>query len=158
MNVKLITVGKTSASYLREGELEYQSRLRHYMNFERVDLNDLKVSNKTSPYEVKKKEAEMILKQLKPTYRVVLLDEKGKDYTSLEFSKWFEKQTLSGVKNLVFVIGGAFGFDKYIYERANDQIRLSSLTFSHQMVRLFFLEQLYRSGTILKRENTIINK
>jgi len=152
MNVKLITVGKTSASYLREGELEYQSRLRHYMNFERVDLNDLKVSNKTSPNEVKKKEAEMILKQLKPMDRVVLLDEKGKDYSSLEFSKWFEKQTLSSVKNLVFVIGGAYGFDESIYERANDQIRLSSLTFSHQMVRLFFLEQLYRSGTILKRE------
>jgi len=152
MNVKLITVGKTSASYLREGELEYQNRLRHYMNFERVDLNDLKVSNKTSPYEVKKKEAEIILKELKPMDRVVLLDEQGKDFSSLDFSKWFEKQTLSGVKNLVFVIGGAFGFDKYIYERANDQIRLSSLTFSHQMVRLFFLEQLYRSGTILKRE------
>ena len=152
MNVKLITVGKTSASYLREGELEYQNRLRHYMNFERVDLNDLKVSNKTSPYEVKKKEAEIILKELKPMDRVVLLDEQGKDFSSLDFSKWFEKQTLSGVKNLVFVIGGAFGFDNYIYERANDQIRLSSLTFSHQMVRLFFLEQLYRSGTILKRE------
>ena len=86
MNVKLITVGKTSASYLREGELEYQKRLRHYMNFERVDLNDLKVSNKTSPHEVKKKEAEMILKQLKPMDRVVLLDEEGKDYSSLEFS------------------------------------------------------------------------
>lgn len=152
MNVKLITVGKTSASYLREGELEYQNRLKHYMNFERVDLNDLKVSNKTSPDVVKKKEAEIILKHLKPMDRVVLLDEKGDGFSSIDFSKWFEKQTLSGVKNLVFIVGGAFGFDKLIYERANNKIRLSSLTFSHQMVRLFFLEQLYRAGTILKRE------
>ena len=152
MNVKLITVGKTSASYLREGELEYQNRLKHYMNFERVDLNDLKVSNKTSPDVVKKKEAEIILKQLKPMDRVVLLDEKGDGFSSIDFSKWFEKQTLSGVRNLVFIVGGAFGFDKLIYERANNKIRLSSLTFSHQMVRLFFLEQLYRAGTILKRE------
>ncbi len=152
MNVKLITVGKTSASYLREGELDYQNRLKHYMKFERVDLNDLKVSHKTSPNEVKRREAELILKQLKQTDQVVLLDENGKDFSSLELSIWFDKKSLSGTKNLVFIIGGAFGFDKHIYERANDQIRLSSLTFSHQMVRLFFLEQLYRSGTILKRE------
>tara|TARA_Y100001978_G_scaffold59000_1_gene53167 strand:- start:269 stop:742 length:474 start_codon:yes stop_codon:yes gene_type:complete len=152
MNVKLITMGKTSASYLREGELEYQGRLKHYMKFERIDLNDLKVSHKTSSNEVKKKEAKLILKQIKPTDQIVLLDENGQDLNSVEFSKWFEKKSLSGVKNLVFLVGGAFGFDKPIYERANDQIRLSSLTFSHQMVRLFFLEQLYRAGSILKRE------
>ena len=81
-----------------------------------------------------------------------MLDENGKNFSSIEFSKWFEKRTLSGNKNLIFLVGGAFGFDKLIYERANDKIRLSSLTFSHQMVRLFFLEQLYRAGTILKRE------
>tara|TARA_B100001059_G_C17723841_1_gene522280 strand:- start:440 stop:913 length:474 start_codon:yes stop_codon:yes gene_type:complete len=152
MNVKLITVGKTSAPYLREGEHEYQNRLKHYMKFERIDLNDLKVPQKTSPNEVKKKEAEIILKHLKPSDEIVLLDENGKNLSSVEFSKWFEKRTLSGHKNLVFLVGGAFGFDKLIYERANDKIRLSSLTFSHQMVRLFFLEQLYRAGTILKRE------
>ena len=152
MNVKLITVGKTSATYLREGEYEYQNRLKHYMKFERIDLNDLKVPQKATPNEVKKKEAELILKQLNATDQVVLLDENGKDFSSIEFSKWFEKRTLSGKKNLVFLVGGAFGFDKLIYERATDKIRLSSLTFSHQMVRLFFLEQLYRAGTILKRE------
>lgn len=152
MNVKLITVGKTSVSYLREGELEYQNRLKHYMKFERVDLNDLKVSHKTSPNKVKKKEAELILKQLNPTDQVVLLDENGKDFSSIEFSKWFEKRTLSGIKRLIFIVGGAYGFDEAIYKRANDKIRLSSLTFSHQMVRFFFLEQLYRVGTILKSE------
>ena len=152
MNVKLITMGKTSASYLREGEVEYQSRLKHYMKFERIDLNDLKVSQKASSNEVKKKEAILILKQIKPTDQIVLLDENGHDFSSIEFSKWFEKKSLSGIKSLVFIIGGAFGFDNSIYERANEQISLSSLTFSHQMVRLFFLEQLYRSGTILKRE------
>ena len=152
MNVKLIAVGKTSAAYLREGELEYQKRLKHYMKFERIDLNDVKVSPKSTSNEVKKKEAELILKELKPTDQVVLLDEHGQDLNSIEFSKWFDKKLLAGAKNLVFLIGGAFGFDKLIYDRANDQIRLSSLTFSHQMVRLFFLEQLYRAGTILKRE------
>lgn len=152
MNVKLITVGKTTSTYLREGEYEYQNRLKHYMKFERIDLNDLKVPQKATPNEVKKKESEIILKYLKPADEVVLLDENGQNFSSIEFSKWFEKRTLSGNKNLVFLIGGAFGFDKLIYERANDQIRLSSLTFSHQMVRLFFLEQLYRAGTILKRE------
>jgi len=152
MNVKLITMGKTSASYLREGELEYQGRLKHYIKFERIDLNDVKVSPKSTSNEVKKKEAELILKELKPTDQIVLLDENGQDLNSIEFSKWFEKKSLSGIKSLVFLIGGAFGFDNSIYERANEQIRLSSLTFSHQMVRLFLLEQLYRSGTILKRE------
>lgn len=152
MNVKLITVGKTTANYLRDGEYEYQNRLKHYMKFERIDLNDLKVPQKTTPNEIKKNEAEIILKHLKPADEVVLLDENGKNFSSIEFSKWFEKRTLSGKKNLVFLIGGAFGFDKLIYERANDKIRLSSLTFSHQMVRVFFLEQLYRAGTILKRE------
>lgn len=152
MNVKLITVGKTTANYLRDGEYEYENRLKHYMKFERIDLNDLKVPQKTTPNGIKKNEAEIILKHLKPADEVVLLDENGKNFSSIEFSKWFEKRTLSGKKNLVFLIGGAFGFDKLIYERANDKIRLSSLTFSHQMVRVFFLEQLYRAGTILKRE------
>ena len=150
--MKLIAVGKTSAAYLREGELEYQKRLKHYMKFERIDLKDVKVSPKSTSNEVKKKEAELILKELKPTDQIVLLDENGQDLNSIEFSKWFEKKSLSGIKSLVFLIGGAFGFDNSIYERANEQIRLSSLTFSHQMVRLFLLEQLYRSGTILKRE------
>ena len=104
MNVKLITMGKTSAAYLREGELEYQKRLKHYMKFERIDLNDVKVSPKSTSNEVKKKEAELILRELKPTDQVVLLDEHGQDLNSIEFSKWFDKKLLVGAKNLVFLI------------------------------------------------------
>ena len=152
MNVKLITVGKTSASYLKEGELEYLNRLKHYMKFERIDLADPKVSHKTTHTEIKKREAALILRHIKAEDWVVLLDENGNEMDSIGFSKWFEKRTLSGMKGLIFIVGGAFGFDEAMYRRANDKIRLSSLTFSHQMVRLFFLEQLYRVGTILKSE------
>ena len=152
MNVKLITVGKTVANYLLEGESEYQKRLKHYMRFERLDLNELKGTHKLSKEEIKKKEADLILSHLKPSDVVVLLDENGIDMSSIQFSQWFEKKGLSGFKKLVFIIGGAYGFDQVVYQRSIAKIRLSSMTFSHQMVRLFFLEQLYRSATILKRE------
>jgi 23S rRNA (pseudouridine1915-N3)-methyltransferase len=102
--------------------------------------------------EVKKKEAELILNKLKASDVVILLDENGQDMTSMKFSKWFDKKGISGIRDLVFVIGGAYGFDNSIYQVANDKIRLSSMTYSHQMVRLFFLEQLYRAGTIIKGE------
>lgn len=152
MNVKLITVGKTNASYLIEGEAEYQNRLKHYMRFERIDITDPKGTYKLSHNEVKKKEAELILNKLKASDIVVLLDENGKDMSSMNFSKWFDKKGISGIRDLVFIIGGAYGFDNSIYKLANDKIRLSSMTYSHQMVRLFFLEQLYRAGTIIKGE------
>ena len=152
MNVKLITIGKTVASYLIEGETEYQNRLKHYMRFERIDINELKGTHKMSQVEVKKKESELILNKLKASDVVILLDENGQDMTSMKFSKWFDKKGISGIRDLVFVIGGAYGFDNSIYQVANDKIRLSSMTYSHQMVRLFFLEQLYRAGTIIKGE------
>jgi 23S rRNA (pseudouridine1915-N3)-methyltransferase len=150
MNVKLITIGKTVASYLIEGETEYQNRLKHYMRFESIDINELKGTHKMSQDEVKKKEAELILNKLKASDVVILLDENGHDMTSMKFSKWFDKKGISGIRDLVFVIGGAYGFDNSIYQVANDKIRLSSMTYSHQMVRLLFLEQLYRAGTIIK--------
>jgi 23S rRNA (pseudouridine1915-N3)-methyltransferase len=152
MNVKLITVGKTVASYLIEGEAEYQNRLKHYMRFERIDINDLKGTHKLSHDAVKKKEAELILNKIKASDSVVLLDENGQDMSSINFSKWFDKKGISGIRDLVFIIGGAYGFDNSIYKLANDKIRLSSMTYSHQMVRLFFLEQLYRAGTLIKGE------
>ena len=152
MNVKLITIGKTSVSFLIEGEAEYQKRLKHYMRFERIDLNDLKTSQKTSQKEIRKKEGDLLLSKLTPNYLVVLLDEKGTQMNSIQLAKWFEKKTISGARNVVFVIGGAFGFDNAVYDRANEKISLSNLTFSHQMVRLFFLEQLYRISSILKGE------
>ena len=138
MNVKLITVGKTVASYLIEGEAEYQNRLKHYMRFERIDINDLKGTHKLSHDAVKKKEAELILNKIKASDSVVLLDENGQDMSSINFSKWFDKKGISGIRDLVFIIGGAYGFDNSIYKLANDKIRLSSMTYSHQMVRLFF--------------------
>ncbi|MEJ6638113.1 MAG: 23S rRNA (pseudouridine(1915)-N(3))-methyltransferase RlmH, partial [Crocinitomicaceae bacterium] len=140
MNVKLITIGKTSVSFLIEGEAEYQKRLKHYMRFERIDLNDLKTSQKTSQKEIRKKEGDLLLSKLTPNDIVVLLDEKGTQMNSIQLAKWFEKKTISGARNVVFVIGGAFGFDNAVYDRANEKISLSNLTFSHQMVRLFFLE------------------
>jgi len=152
MNVKLITIGKTSVSFLIEGEAEYQKRLKHYMRFERIDLNDLKTSQKTSQKEIRKKEGDLLLSKLTPNDIVVLLDEKGTQMNSIQLAKWFEKKTVSGARNVVFVIGGAFGFDNAVYDRANEKISLSNLTFSHQMVRLFFLEQLYRISSILKGE------
>ena len=152
MNVKLITIGKTSVSFLIEGEAEYQKRLKHYMRFERIDLNDLKTSQKTSQKEIRKKEGDLLLSKLTPNDLVVLLDEKGTQMNSIQLAKWFEKKTVSGARNVVFVIGGAFGFDNAVYDRANEKISLSNLTFSHQMVRLFFLEQLYRISSILKGE------
>ena len=152
MNVKLITIGKTSVSFLIEGEAEYQKRLKHYMRFERVDLNDIKSAQKLSQNEVKKKEGALLLSKLDANDIVVLLDERGSQMGSIQFAKWFEKKTISGVRNVVFIIGGAFGFDQAVYDRANEKISLSDLTFSHQMVRLFFLEQLYRIASILKGE------
>jgi 23S rRNA (pseudouridine1915-N3)-methyltransferase len=122
------------------------------MRFERIDINELKGTHKMSQDEVKKKEAELILNKLKASDVVILLDENGHDMTSMKFSKWFDKKGISGIRDLVFVIGGAYGFDNSIYQVANDKIRLSSMTYSHQMVRLFFLEQLYRAGTIIKGE------
>ena len=150
--MKLITIGKTSVSFLIEGEAEYQKRLKHYMRFERIDLNDLKTSQKTSQKEIRKKEGDLLLSKLTPNDIVVLLDEKGTQMNSIQLAKWFEKKTISGARNVVFVIGGAFGFDNAVYDRANEKISLSNLTFSHQMVRLFFLEQLYRISSILKGE------
>tara|TARA_B110000459_G_scaffold198339_1_gene243181 strand:+ start:3664 stop:4137 length:474 start_codon:yes stop_codon:yes gene_type:complete len=152
MKVKLITIGKTSVSFLIEGEAEYQKRLKHYMRFERIDLNDIKSSQKLSQNEVKKKEGTLLLSKIDANDLVVLLDERGAQMGSIQFAKWFEKKTISGVRNIVFIIGGAFGFDQAVYERANEKVSLSNLTFSHQMIRLFFLEQLYRIASILKGE------
>ena len=107
MNVKLITIGKTVASYLIEGETEYQNRLKHYMRFERIDINELKGTHKMYQDEVKKKEAESILNKLKASDVVILLDENGTDMTSMKFSKWFDRKGISGILDSVLVIGGA---------------------------------------------------
>jgi 23S rRNA (pseudouridine1915-N3)-methyltransferase len=152
MKVKLLCIGKTDSDYIVQGLNEYEKRLKHYIPFESVYIPDLKNSKNLSENQQKVKEGEMIKNQIKETDYIVLLDEKGKDLSSVEFSSFIKKQMVSGSKGLIFVIGGPYGFSKDLYERANAKISLSKMTFSHQMVRLIFSEQLYRAMTIIKGE------
>jgi len=152
MKITLIAIGKTEDKYLIEGIDKYLSRLKHYINFSLVIIPDVKNTKNLTEAQQKTKEAELILKQLNNSDVVVLLDEKGKKFSSVQFSQYINKQMVGSVQNLVFIIGGPYGFDESIYKRANSSISLSDMTFSHQMVRLFFVEQLYRAFTILKNE------
>ena len=148
MIIKLIVVSKTDVPYIQAGIDEYTGRLKHYCDFEMVVIPALK----GSPEDVKEREGEQILKQLAKADAVVLLDEHGKEYTSVGFSEMLQKQMNAGTRVLAFVIGGAYGFSKEVYAAATQKMSLSQLTFNHQMVRLFFLEQLYRAHTILRHE------
>lgn len=152
MNIKLIVVGKSEEKYLREAVEIYLKRLTHYINFEIVVLPDVKNAKNMSVAELKDKEAELILKHSAKADKVVLLDEKGKEYSSVEFSKYLTKQMNASVKTLTFVVGGAFGFSEKVYSQANEKLSISKMTFSHQMIRLLFVEQLYRAFTIIKGE------
>lgn len=152
MNIKLIVVSKTDIPYLQTGIEEYVGRLKHYCDFELVTIPALKNLGKAAPEEVKEKEGQLILKQIEKADQVVLLDEHGKEYTSVGFSEYLQKQMNAGIRTLAFVIGGAFGFSPAVYAAAQHKISLSLMTFNHQMVRLFFIEQLYRAFTILRHE------
>ena len=152
MNIKLIVVSKTDIPYLQTGIDEYVGRLKHYCDFELVVIPALKNLGKASPEEVKEREGQMILKQVEKADSVVLLDEHGKEYTSVGFSEYIQKQMNAGTRTLAFVIGGAFGFSPAVYSKATHKVSLSQMTFNHQMVRLFFVEQLYRAFTILHHE------
>lgn len=152
MNIKLIVVSKTDVPYVQAGIDEYVGRLKHYCDFELVVIPALKNVGKASQEEVKEREGELILKQMAKADQVVLLDEKGTEYSSVEFSEYLQKQMNAGVRTLAFVVGGAYGFSPAVYAAANHKISLSRMTFNHQMVRLFFVEQLYRAHTILRHE------
>ncbi len=152
MQVKLIALGKTIKNYLIEGEQEYEKRLKHYIRFEEVIIPELKKVKNLSESEIKEKEGALILGKLEASDYLVLLDEKGKEFNSVGFSDFLQKQLNSGVKTVVFVIGGAYGFSDEVYKRSNQKVALSQMTFSHQMVRMIFKEQLYRGFTILKNE------
>ena len=152
MKIKLIVVGKTNKSYLVEGEREYEKRLSHYIKFEEIIIPDVKQSGKWSKSEIKKKEGHLILGKLENSDHVILLDDKGKLYSSPRFSEFLQQKMNSGLKSLVFVIGGAYGFSDEVYQRAGSKLSLSKMTFSHQMIRLFFKEQLYRGFSILRGE------
>lgn len=152
MKILLLGIGKTDAPYLLEGSNIYLKRLQHYFKTETNFIPDLKKVSQVSPEERCKKEGQALLKVLEPADHVILLDEKGKEFSSREFSSFIQKQANAGRKRIVFIIGGAFGFSDELYQRANQKISLSKMTFSHQMVRLFFLEQIYRACTIIKGE------
>ena len=152
MTIKLIVVSKTDIPYLQTGIDEYVGRLRHYCDFEMVVIPALKNMGKASSEEVKEREGHLILKQLEKVDTVVLLDEHGKEYTSVGFADYLQKQMNAGTRTLAFVIGGAFGFSAAVYAAASHKVSLSQMTFNHQMVRLFFVEQLYRAFSILHHE------
>jgi 23S rRNA (pseudouridine1915-N3)-methyltransferase len=152
MKITLLVVGKTDASYLRDGMNEYLKRLKHYINFEFVVIPDIKKGKNTSIEIQKAKEGELILTKLGPGKELHLFDEKGQQFSSKQFSQFINKKMVSGPKELIFVIGGPYGFSQEVYQRATSKISLSRLTFSHQMVRLLCVEQIYRAFTILKGE------
>jgi len=151
MKISLFCMGKTSFPFLREGIDLYKTRLVHYVNFELIEIPDKKQGG-TDSASVIKKEGEILISKLVPSDFLVLLDERGKQLNSEELAKFVESKINLPVKHLVFVVGGAYGFSEGIYKRANSSLSLSKLTFSHQMVRLLFMEQLYRAFTIIKGE------
>ena len=151
MKIKLIVVGKTDESYLSEGINKYLDRLKHYASFEVDVIPDVKLGKKSNINLQKEKEGELILSKVKKSEFLILLDEKGKEYNSIGFSGFLQKRMNTGL-DVVFVIGGPFGFSDSIYTRADSKLAISQMTFSHQMVRPFFMEQLYRGYTILKNE------
>jgi len=152
MKITFITVGKTEDAYLKEGIEKYVKRLVHYTRLTVIEIDELKNTKALTHDQQKTKEAGLILKKINPLDHVVLLDEKGMELSSLQFSAYIDKKNLSSITSLVFIVGGPYGFDQAVHERANDKLSLSRLTFSHQMVRLFFVEQLYRAFSIIKGE------
>lgn len=153
MKIRLLVIGKTEEEYLRKGIGEYAGRVKHYLPFEILEIPSPKNISALSMAIQKSREAELIEKQIKPGELIVLLDEHGRELTSTAFSKFLNQRFLSGNRTMNFIIGGPFGFDESLSLRADYILSLSKMTFSHQMVRLFFTEQLYRALTILRGES-----
>tara|TARA_B100000795_G_C22802623_1_gene442766 strand:- start:504 stop:977 length:474 start_codon:yes stop_codon:yes gene_type:complete len=152
MKIKLLVIGKTDDKNLSQLIENYQNRLQHYICFQLEIIPDIKNIKNLSQLQQKEKEGELILSKLKNTDLLVVLDEKGKEFRSLDFANFLQKKMNSGIKKLVFVIGGPYGFSETVYKKAMGKVALSKMTFSHQMIRLFVVEQLYRGFTILKNE------
>ena len=152
MQIKLIAIGKTDDKQLLQLIEQYQKRLKHYIKFDLDIIPDIKNVKNLSEKQQKEKEGELILKKINSTDILVLLDENGKQFSSIEFSAYLQKKMNAGIKQLVFVIGGPYGFSETVYQKAQGKISLSKMTFSHQMIRLFVVEQIYRGFTILKNE------
>ena len=152
MKITLLTVGKTDVKWVMEGLDLYVSRLSHYAPFQLREIPELKNVSALDREQIKVREGELILKSLRPSDEVVLLDEGGRELRSVEFASWLEERFSRGSRDIVFVIGGAYGFSKEVYARADSKLSLSKMTFSHQMVRTIFAEQLYRAFTIMRGE------
>ena len=152
MNIKILTIGKTDNKALQSLIDDYTKRLSFYIKFDLEIIPDIKNVKNLSESQQKEKEGELILAKLTSTDQLILLDEKGTTFSSVGFSDYLQKKMNSGAKTLVFVIGGPYGFSDEVYQKAQGKISLSLMTFSHQMVRLFFIEQLYRGFTILRNE------
>lgn len=151
MKATLILVGKTNEEVFVRAIADYMGRIGHYLPFNIITLPELKNTKKLSEAQQKDREGEMILKEIQTSDTIVLLDEHGKEFRSVDYAAWLQKKQ-NTAKRLVFVIGGPYGFSKAMYDRANEKISLSKMTFSHQMVRLIFVEQLYRACSIIKGE------
>lgn len=151
MKITLLVVGKTTDSRLQSLIDDYQHRLRYYVPFELVVIPELRNARSLSDTQIKEQEGMEILRRITPSMNVILLDEHGQERRSVEWAQWLQKK-MSGGRDLLFIVGGAYGFSSAVYERANGKISLSQMTFSHQMIRLFFVEQLYRAMTILRGE------
>lgn len=152
MKINIICIGKTQKSFLIEGEKEYLKRLSHYMQVEKIEIPDLKNVKKMTQDQIKEEEGKLILSKVESGGLLILLDEQGKECSSVGFSKWVQGRMNRGGKHITFVIGGPYGFSQEVYQVANEKLSLSQMTFSHQMIRLLFFEQLYRAFTILRNE------
>ncbi|MFN3758227.1 MAG: 23S rRNA (pseudouridine(1915)-N(3))-methyltransferase RlmH [Algoriphagus aquaeductus] len=152
MQIKLLAIGKTDHASIQDLIREYSSRLGYYIRFDLEVIPDLKNTKSISETTQKEKEGELILKKIQTSDELILLDERGKTFTSMEFSEYLQKKMNAGLRQLIFVIGGPYGFSEAVYARANGKISLSKMTFSHQMIRPFFIEQIYRAFTILRNE------
>lgn len=152
MNIKLIAIGKTDQNILQSLIDTYIKRLGFYIKFDFEIISDIKNAKNLSESQQKEKEGDQLLAKINATEVLILLDENGKSYSSVGFSEFLQKKMNAGTKTLVFAIGGPYGFSERVYQAAQGKISLSAMTFSHQMVRLFFIEQLYRAFTILKNE------
>ena len=152
MKIVLMTVGKTTTEYLRKGIEMYTARINRYMQFELNELPDIRNTKSLTEAQQKEREGELILSALQPSDAVVLLDERGREMTSREFADEIDRYGIRGTKRLVYIVGGPYGFSGKVYDRANAKLSLSRMTYPHEMVRLFFTEQIYRAMTILRGE------
>lgn len=152
MKITLLTVGKTDKDWVRQGLDIYVSRLKHYVPFSITEIPELKNVSALTKDQIKTREGELILKNIRNTDDVILLDERGKEYSSMELASILQDKMTYGGRDIVYVIGGAYGFSDAVYSRANSKLSLSRMTFSHQMVRAIFAEQIYRAFTIMKGE------